>query len=152
MWLAFLHRQVHSFQQGFLTDLKLDVLLCSAMPERSYWAKLFPLNLPGSNLGQPAIRIILTTLPVGRAVVRLQRWLLASVLWRWAHKPLAPLSVPPPFVALSGLNQPMDVFLRRGGFHLPPPSILLGALPRKLPAQPPLRPSPASPGITRQLV
>src|SRR6266702_3578249 len=54
----------------------------------------------------------LDTLPVGRAVVRLQRWLLASVLWGWAHKPSAPLSVPPPFVALSGLNQPMDVFLR----------------------------------------
>src|SRR5205814_2014844 len=107
-----LHMHVNSYQQSVLTDPKLHVLLCSVMPGRSYWAKLFPPNLPGSNLGQPAIRIILTTLPVGRAVVRLQRWLLASVLWRWAHKPLAPLSAPPPFVALSGLNQPMDVFLR----------------------------------------
>src|SRR2546421_1774066 len=103
------------------------------MPERSYWAKLFPLNLPGSNPVQPAIRIILTTLPVGRAVVRLQRWLLASVLWRWAHKPLAPLSVPPPFVALSGLNQPMDVFLRRGGFPVSPHPLLSRAFPPVLP-------------------
>src|SRR5438105_1512590 len=73
MSMAFLHEQVHSSQLSFLPDLKLHVLLYSAMPERSSWVKPFRLNLPGSIPGQPATRITLTIPLVGRAVVRLRQ-------------------------------------------------------------------------------
>src|ERR1051326_7882335 len=146
--MAFLHGQAHSFQRNFLMVQKRHLLPCCVTLERSSWVKLFPLNLPGSNLGQPAIRIILTTPLVGQAVVRLRRWPPVFVPWRWAHKPSAPPSARPPFVVLSDLNRPTDVFPRPVYFPAPHHSILSEFSPRMQQVWPWLRRSCANTGIT----